>query len=103
MFNLGYDKKTGTWIAKKEPFAIIEIETETDYGFFYNRLEMQIEKKPLGVDLHGKKSGNIHNWVCPMCKNFLSNRRKVTEGHNVFIPRYCPVCGQKIDWSIIND
>lgn len=94
MFNLGYDKKTGTWIAKKEPFAIIEIETETDYGFFYNRLELQIAKKPLGVDLHGEASGNIHKFVCPICENFLAGRATV-DNETRFLPAYCCVCGKK--------
>lgn len=102
-FDIIYDEKTGTWGEKKEPYITIEVETEEDYKVLLERLEKQNAKKPLGVDLHGKKSGNIHNWVCPICENFLSNQRKVTEGHNYFIPSYCPVCGQKIDWSIKND
>lgn len=64
-------------------------------------IKKRTAKKPLVVDLHGKASGNIHKWVCPICENFLSNQRKVTEVHNNFIPSYCPVCGQKIDWSDI--
>lgn len=89
---------------KKEPFITIEITSKEGYEFFVEQFEKQRAKKPLGADLHGKTSGNIHNWTCPMCKHFLSNRRKVTEAHNNFIPSYCPVCGQKIDWSdIAND
>lgn len=101
MFNLVYDKKRGVWRKIEEPFAMIEIDTERDYGFLYDRLEKQTAKKPLGVDLHGNVSGNIHKWVCPICENFLSNQRKVIEAHNDYIPSYCPVCGQKIDWSDI--
>ena len=101
MFNFVYDEKRGVWRKIEEPFAMIEIDTERDYGFLYDRLEKQIARKPLGVDLHGKASGNIHKWVCPICENFLSNRRKVTEANNNFIPSYCPVCGQKLDWSDI--
>ena len=84
---------------KKETYITIEVVTQEDLEFILQRLENYNERKPLGADLHGKTSGNIHNWVCPMCKHFLSNRRKVTEAHNYFIPSYCPVCGQKIDWS----
>ena len=98
-FELVYDEKTGTWGKKKEPYTTIEVETEKDFKLLKERIEKQKAKRPLGLDLHGKTSENIHNWVCPMCKNFLSNRRKVTEAHNYFIPSYCPVCGQKIDWS----
>ena len=89
------------WEKKKEPFITIEVTSLEGYEVVSERLKKQIAKKPLGVDLHGKKSGNIHNWVCPICETFLSNRRKVTEEHNNFIPNYCPVCGQKIDWSDI--
>ena len=91
-----YDKK-------KEPYVTIEVEKKEDFDFLNERFEKQIAEKPLGVDLHGKTSGNIHNWICPTCNHFLSNRRRVTEAHNNFIPSYCPVCGQKIDWSIEND
>lgn len=89
------------WEKKKEPFITIEVTSMEGYEVVSERFKKQIAKKPLGVDLHGKNSGNIHNWVCPMCKHFLSNRRKVTEAHNNLIPSYCPVCGQKIDWSDI--
>ena len=84
---------------KKEPFITIETTSIEGYEFISERLIKQKSKKPLGVDLHGKASGNIHKWVCPICENFLSNRRKVNEAHNDFIPSYCPVCGQKLDWS----
>lgn len=100
-FDIVYDEQTGTWGEKKEPYMTIEVATENDYKFLIECFTKQKAKKPLGVDLHGKASGNIHKWVCPICENFLSNRRKVTEAHNNFIPSYCPVCGQKIDWSDI--
>ena len=74
---------------------------EENYEILKERLEKQNAKKPLGVDLHGKESGNIHKFVCPICENFLANRRKVNEANDDFIPNYCPVCGQKIDWSKI--
>ena len=100
MFELVYDRKTGTWGEKKEPFAIIEIDTESDYKFFVERAEKQIAKKPLGVDLHKKESGNIHLWVCPICEIFLLGRRMADEKPSLH-PNYCPGCGQKIDWSDI--
>lgn len=91
------------WGKNKEPFMVIEVTSMEGYEFVSERFQKQKAKKPLGADLHGKTSGNIHNWICPMCKHFLSNRRKVTEAHNNFIPSYCPVCGQKIDWSDIGN
>lgn len=98
-FIFDYDKKKRHLGRKKEPYITIYVTTEEDYEILKDLLEKQKAKKPLGVDLHGKASGNIHKWVCPICENFLSNRRKVTEAHNDFIPSYCPVCGQKLDWS----
>lgn len=98
MFNFVYDEKRGVWRKIEEPFAMIEIDTERDYGFLYDRLEKQIAKKPLGVDLHGKNSGNIHNWACPICEIFLLGRRMADEKPSLH-PNYCPRCGQKIDWS----
>ena len=89
------------WEKKKEPFITIEVTSMEGYEAVSERLKKQIAKKPLGVDLHGLKSGNICKLVCPTCKNFLANPRKVNKEHNNFIPSYCPVCGQKIDWSDI--
>lgn len=97
-FDIIYDEKTGTWGEKKEPFAIIEIASEKDYRFFHERLKKQVAKKPLGVDLHGIVNGNIHKWVCPICKNFLAGRGAI-DNETRFLPNYCCICGQKIDRS----
>lgn len=97
-FEIVYDEQTGTWVEKKEPYITIEVETEEDYKVLLERLEKQKAKKPLGVDLHKKESGNIHLWVCPICETFLSGRRMADEKKS-FPPNYCPRCGQKIDWS----
>lgn len=99
MFNFLYDEKRGVWRKIEEPFAMIEIDTESDYKFFVERAEKQIAKKPLGVDLHGKASGNIHKFVCPICENFLVGRATVDNAIRIFLPDYCCVCGQKLDWS----
>ncbi len=103
MFNFVYDEKRGVWRKIEEPFAMIEIDTERDYGFLYDRLEKQIAKKPLGVDLHGKASGNIHKWVCPICENFLVGRATVDNAIRISLPDYCCVCGQKLDWSEVTE
>ena len=100
-FNIVYDKKTGTWGEKKEPYITIEVETEEDYKVLLEMLEKQNAKKPLGVDLHGKASGNIHKFVCPICENFLVGRATVDNAIRIFLPDYCCVCGQKLDWSDI--
>ena len=101
-FELIYDEKTGTWGEKKEPYITIEVETEEDYKVLLERLEKQNAKKPLGVDLHKKESGNIHLWVCPICEIFLLGRRMADEKPSLH-PNYCPGCGQKIDWSEVTE
>lgn len=85
---------------KKEPFMTIEITSKEGYEFFVEQFEKQKAKKPLGVDLHGKASGNIHKWVCPICDNFLAGWKTANEKFTV-LPDYCCACGQKIDWSDI--
>lgn len=99
-FEIVYDEQTGTWVEKKEPYITIEVATEEDYKFLIECFTKQKAKKPLGVDLHGKASGNIHKWVCPICDNFLAGWKTANEKFTV-LPDYCCVCGQKIDWSDI--
>ena len=103
MIKMVYDEKTKTWKEWKErekPYATIEAESEEALEYLVQRIEKQKAKKPLGVDLHKKESGNIHLWVCPICEIFLLGRRMADEKKS-FHPNYCPSCGQKIDWSDI--
>lgn len=99
MIDLVYDEKTETW-ETKEIYATIDVATEEDYNKLKERIEKQKAKKPLGVDLHKKESGNIHLWVCPICEIFLLGRRMADEKPSLH-PNYCPGCGQKLDWSDI--
>ena len=91
---------------KKETYITIEVVTKEDFEFVMERLENHNERKPLGVDLHGKKSGNIHKYVCPICGKFLNGRYIIEESKKdgsfkAYICKYCPECGQKLDWSDI--
>ena len=101
-FEIVYDEQTGTWVEKKEPYITIEVATEKDYKFLLECYTKQKAKKPLGVDLHKKESGNIHLWVCPICEIFLLGRRMADEKPSLH-PNYCPGCGQKIDWSEVTE
>ena len=75
-FNIVYDKKTGTWEEKKEPFAKIEFETEADCKLFTERLEKQNAKKPIPPEI------NEDFAFCPSCKRIVYD-----------IYNYCPGCG----------
>lgn len=81
-------------MGKKEIYATIDVATEEDYNKLKERIEKQKAKKPLGVDLHKKESGNIHLWVCPICEIFLLGRRMADEKKS-FHPNYCPGCQQE--------
>lgn len=83
---LVYDRKTGTWGEKKEPFAKIEFETEEDFDFLNERVEKQIAKKP--KIFHGSV---LTLYPCPIC------------GAKVKSCNYCPQCGQKLDWSEVTE
>lgn len=97
-FELVYDEKTGIFGNKKGTYITINVATEEDFKHLVERLGKQIAEKPLGVDLHGKASGNIHKWVCPICEKFLAGWKTANE-KSTFLPDYCCFCGQKIDWS----
>lgn len=92
-FSIVYNEKTGTWEHKKEPYATIEIETQEDFEKIKIAIEKQNRKKP---DYEGDgydDSGNLiyDTWICPCC----GDRYEIDyEMH-----RFCPVCGQAIDWG----
>lgn len=88
MFELVYDRKTGTWGEKKEPFAKIEFETEEDYKFLVERLEKQIAKRPVKCETQDMRYLTIYS--CPVCGKGIM-------GTN--IAKFCFHCGQKLDWS----
>ena len=51
-------------------------------------LEKQIPKKPIAVDWSEEFEGALIEDRCALCSTYLH-----------YIDRYCPNCGQAIDWS----
>lgn len=84
MFELVYDRKTGIWVEKKEPYITIYVATEEDYEILLEMLEKQNAKNPIPPEI------NENFAFCPICKRIVYD-----------IYNYCPGCGQKLDWSDI--
>lgn len=98
MVNIIYDPRKSFWQLYNEPYATISVENEKDLLFLQNRENKETTQEPLGADLHKKINGNIHQYLCPICKNFLAGRGAI-DNETRFLPDYCCICGQKIDWS----
>lgn len=96
MFELVYDRKTGTWGEKKEPFAKIEFETEADCKLFTERLEKQNAKK-LVFNVENTLENGMLCFYCPRCGTLLFGR-DIRSRRN-----YCFECGQKLDWSEVTE
>lgn len=101
MVNITYDPRKSFWQLYNEPYATISAENEKDLLFLQNRKNKEIPQEPLGADLHKKVNGNIHQYLCPVCKNFLAGRGAIKEAKRN-CPNYCLKCGQKLDWGDIN-
>lgn len=95
-FDIVYDKKTGTWGEKKEPFAKIELETEADCKLFTERLEKQNAKKPV-FNVENTLENGMLCFYCPRCGTLLFGQ-DIRSRRN-----YCFECGQKIDWSEVTE
>lgn len=62
------------------------LSTKEDVQTVKNALEKQILKKPDKI-----KEYNPNDYYCTVCKYYL--------GYACLQPKFCPNCGQAIDWS----
>ena len=91
-------------MTNEEAFVIMKlISYDTEYGgdsdteekeleliaidFAINALEKQIQKKPYDTQHQGLYTAEFDN-ACPVCLGWFTSRW-----------RFCPNCGQAIDWS----
>lgn len=90
MFTIGGDDVLREY---KEPYATIECETEE----VYNRIVEAFEKHN-----NVKRPYTLHNtpnhWYCETCGALVYYKEADT-----FPQMFCQSCGQKLDWSDIND
>ena len=64
------------------------------YDMAVNALKAQIPKKPYTNVIHYPYTSDLTTVQCPNCKRRLRTRRTQTKGD-----RFCPDCGQAIDWE----
>lgn len=63
------------------------LSTKEDVQTVKNALEKQILKKPDKI-----KEYNPNDYYCTVCKYYL--------GYACLQPKFCPNCGQAIDWGV---
>lgn len=67
---------------------------EKDLALLRELADKETPKKPIKF-----KYKLLYGWACPHCANDISNNRK--RKHQDI--KYCPNCGQKLDWSEDDD
>lgn len=72
-------------------FKAIDINDDLEIQIINTSLKKEISKKVTDIVAHGNSS------LCPECKQLLKDTRVKTNR-----PKYCPHCGQKLDWSETN-
>lgn len=79
--NVNYCLKTG---------FTMYLSTKEDVQTVKNALEKQILKKPDKI-----KEYNPNDYYCTVCKYYL--------GYACLQPKFCPNCGQALDWSEVDE
>ena len=74
-----------------EPYITVSVNTEEDYEFMKQAIEKQIAKKPIKTQEHIRYA---MCYVCPNCGKTFSGTG---------IANYCYHCGQRLDWSNIDE
>lgn len=47
------------------------------------------------------EASKFSDYTCPRCKNVVDRKEKWEDRRVRILPKYCEICGQKIDWSDI--
>lgn len=74
-----------------EPYITVSVDTEKDYEFMKQAIEKQKPKKPIKAQEHIRYA---MCYVCPNCGKTFSGTG---------IANYCYHCGQRLDWSNIDE
>ena len=82
-----------------EPYATLHIDTEEDYNYLKEAVERQRPLKPKKVlatrDIrigNGTFRAGTSVYKCSRCYTFVSASYD-----------YCPYCGRKIDWTVLEE
>lgn len=74
----------------KQPYAIIEIGTKEGFDKIKSAIDKQKAMKPAEAD---DREGCV-TWMCPVCERVHFTEWKTN---------YCSECGQKIDWTGVEE
>lgn len=86
------EKAIETLKARKKFIADINFDAHYAYDLAISALEKQIPSK---IDYSELNYSNLPVSKCPECKNTTVNR--------LLECKYCPDCGQRLEWEVEND
>lgn len=61
--------------------------------------EMNPPNEPLPVLVNDEPDREYIDYICPRCKNTISQRRRGQRMETVYQCKYHDNCGQRVDWS----
>lgn len=83
-----YNEKSQKWELKKEPYMTIEVASEEDFEWLTRAMDFYMAHSKAQPVLDDGAFG-----ACPNCEYEFNS-----ELRNEYEIRYCPNCGQKLDW-----
>lgn len=92
MMDIIFNEKTQKWEQKKDPFTKIVCPTEKDFVWVMAACDF--------YQMHGEAQQVLDDGAFGMCPNCEYEFN--SELRNEYEIRYCPNCGQKLDWRIDN-
>lgn len=94
--------------AYKNQNNVIEEHQPTLFDFYHSEIFILQELVDKETPKKVVSNTNIEPyWVCPVCGNFLIEKSEARNlkpfVKHVFLEDYCHKCGQKLDWSDVNE
>ena len=74
-------------------------EAEEYHAMFATMLEESMPNEPLTVLVNDEPDREYIDYICPRCKNTISQRRRGQRMETVYKCKFHDNCGQRVDWS----
>ena len=74
-------------------------EAEEYHAMFATMLEESMPNEPLPVLVNDEPDREYIDYICPRCKEIISQRSHGQRMETVYQCRYHDNCGQRVDWS----
>lgn len=68
-------------------------------SFLEDSIPMLEKQMPEKIILNSEEGREYEDYICPNCKDILRQRRKLATAIMVHEYKFCPDCGQKLDWK----